>query len=121
MTPAVRSKRKVEVVSQKSVETLHLNLKTCLTFLSQVYTELLTAVSNSSTDTFALQYTIFSLLQDQPVFPIINQGLALLATGNSSAFGGGGSLTIDDVVGIPYLCNDYRKYMSGNFLNRYQC
>jgi len=65
------------------------------------------AVQNSSLDTFGLQFTIYSELQDQPVFPLINEGLAQLAQGNTSAFGGGGGLTIDAVVGLPYLCSDY--------------
>jgi hypothetical protein len=66
-------------------------------------------VQNSSADTFAVQYGINNLLQDQPVFPDINNVLALLATGNTSSLGGGGGggVTIDAVVGIPYLCSDY--------------
>ncbi|KAF2812960.1 alpha/beta-hydrolase [Mytilinidion resinicola] len=65
------------------------------------------AVKNSSLETFALQYGIYNELQDQPIFPIINQDLAQLAQGNTSSLSGGGPLTINDAVGIPYLCSDY--------------
>ncbi|KAF2494345.1 alpha/beta-hydrolase [Lophium mytilinum] len=73
----------------------------------KVYDELLSAVKNSSLDTFALQFDFYNLLQDQPVFPIISQDLAQLAQGNTSSLAGGGSLTMNDVVAIPYLCSDY--------------
>lgn len=46
------------------------------------------------------------MLQNQPIFPVVNEALALLATGNQSGFSGD-SLTINDVVGIPYICSDY--------------
>jgi hypothetical protein len=74
-------------------------------------------VSNSSSDTFELQAAIDSLLQDQPVFPVLNQILYELANGNTSVLGGGGGgVTIDAVVGIPYLCSDYGEYKRTLFI-----
>lgn len=57
-------------------------------------------------DTFQLQAGVNSMLQNQPIFSVVNEALALLATGNSSGFSGD-ALTIDSVVGIPYICSDY--------------
>lgn len=71
----------------------------------QTYAALLAAVSNSSASTFDLQYALYSALQNQPVFPLINTALS---TGDPNAFTSGSSgLTIDAVVGLPYLCSDY--------------
>lgn len=103
MPPEVTRQRKCRKgtsTTRSPATYLHLHLQT--------YKSLLAAVSNSSTDTFALQYTLYNDLQNQPVFPLINVALAELANGNSSAFSsGGGGITIDAVVGIPYLCSDY--------------
>jgi hypothetical protein len=74
----------------------------------QTYAALLDAVSNSSTSTFGLQYPLYGALQDQPVFPQINTALYSLTIGAPNAFTSGSSgPTIDDVVGLPYLCSDY--------------
>lgn len=71
-----------------------------------VYSAILGSVKNSSLDTFAVQAGVYGVLQNQPIFHVVNEALALLATGNQSGFSGG-SLTINDVVGIPYICSDY--------------
>lgn len=64
-------------------------------------------MSNSTVDTFALQFALYSGLSNQPVFPVVNTAIYDLANGKASAFSSGGSLTIDAVVGLPYLCSDY--------------
>jgi hypothetical protein len=73
-----------------------------------VYSAILESVQNSSSETFQVQAGVYGVLQNQPVFPVVNEALALLATGNQSGFQNS-PLTIDGVVGIPYICSDYSE------------
>ncbi|KAK4969361.1 hypothetical protein LTR42_008628 [Elasticomyces elasticus] len=56
---------------------------------------------------WVLQATISGLLQGQPDFPNVLEVLAVAHQGDASIFLTSSTLTIDQVWGLPILCNDY--------------
>ena len=78
-----------------------------------MYNEVLVALQNSTDITpWDVQTLITNDLSGQPVFPDILDALYAAVSGQAATLGGSGSGTISlgDVVAVPYVCSDYREY-----------
>ena len=78
-----------------------------------MYNEVLAALQNSTDITpWDVQTLITNSLSGQPVFPDILDALYAAVSGQAASLGGSGSggISLAEVVGLPYICSDYREY-----------